>query len=284
MKRILLFITVLVATMSCVAQQKTTTSRLSVWQRDPLIKNGINYYEKLFNTFKYEGNPAAEQWHTIGRESYESKLYGLSSRYRNQIDRMVQLGDTTTQEKLEQERDALEEELENLIDHYEEIYPCLSLLFLRSPSFGVPSALAFDNNNANAEDELIAMSSKESIWYYIDEQPILKTVRMKVDHELFRSILQLTRYAAYTSINQDPQSFVLDGTSRYLFWDSMVSQFTYDADDTQKLLSQTYDDILNAVLGQDSDKLKSLAPTIDRLLVHYHALQLPDQYIDKRYE
>ena len=282
MKRILLFITVLVATMSCVAQQKTTTSRLSVWQRNPLIKNGVNYYEKLFNTFKYEGNPAAEQWHTIGRKSYESKLYGLSSRYRSQIDRMEELGDTTTQEKLEQERDALEEELENLIDHYEEIYPCLSLLFLRSPSFGAPNALAFDNNNA--EDELIAMSSKESIWYYINEQPILKTVRMKVDHELFRSILQLTRYAAYTSINQDSQSFVLDGTSRYLFWDSIVSQFTYDADDTQKLLSQTYDDILNAVLGQDSDKLKSLAPTINRLLTHYRSLQLPDQYIDKRYE
>ena len=280
MKRILLFITVLVATMSCVAQQKTTTSRLSVWQRDPLIKNGVNYYEKLFNTFKYEGNPAAEQWHTIGRDCYEDKLFGLNDRYQSQVNRMAQQGDTIMKKKLEQEREALEEEVENLIDHYDEIYPCLSLLFLRSPSFGVPSALAFDNNNANAEDELIAMSSKESIWYYINEQPILKTVRMNVDHELFRSILQLTRYAAYTSINQDSQSFVLDGTSRYLFWDSMVSQFTYDADDTQKLLSQTFDDILSAVSSQDSDKLKSLAPTIDRLLTHYRSLQLPDQYIN----
>jgi hypothetical protein len=280
MKKILLLMTVLAAALSCVAQQKTTTSRLSVWQRDPLIKNGINYYEKLFNTFKYEGNPAAEQWHTIGRDSYEEKLFGLNDRYQSQVNRMAQQGDTTMQKKLEQEREALEEEVENLIDHYDEIYPCLSLLFLRSPSFGVPSALAFDNNNANAEDELIAMSSKESIWYYINEQPILKTVRMKVDHELFRSILQLTRYAAYTSINQDSQSFVLDGTSRYLFWDSMVSQFTYDADDTQKQLSQTFDNILSAVSSQDSDKLKSLAPTIDRLLTHYRSLQLPDQYIN----
>ena len=280
MKKILLLMTVLAATLSCVAQQKTTTSRLSVWQRDPLIKNGINYYEKLFNTFKYEGNPAAEQWHTIGRDCYEDKLFGLNDRYQSQVNRMAQQGDTIMKKKLEQEREALEEEVENLIDHYDEIYPCLSLLFLRSPSFGVPSALAFDNNNANAEDELIAMSSKESIWYYINEQPILKTVRMNVDHELFRSILQLTRYAAYTSINQDSQSFVLDGTSRYLFWDSMVSQFTYDADDTQKLLSQTFDDILSAVSSQDSDKLKSLAPTIDRLLTHYRSLQLPDQYIN----
>jgi hypothetical protein len=280
MKKNLLLMTVLAAALSCVAQQKTTTSRLSVWQRDPLIKNGINYYEKLFNTFKYEGNPAAEQWHTIGRDSYEEKLFGLNDRYQSQVNRMAQQGDTTMQKKLEQEREALEEEVENLIDHYDEIYPCLSLLFLRSPSFGVPSALAFDNNNANAEDELIAMSSKESIWYYINEQPILKTVRMKVDHELFRSILQLTRYAAYTSINQDSQSFVLDGTSRYLFWDSMVSQFTYDADDTQKQLSQTFDNILSAVSSQDSDKLKSLAPTIDRLLTHYRSLQLPDQYIN----
>lgn len=280
MKKILLLMTVLAATLSCVAQQKTTTSRLSVWQRDPLIKNGINYYEKLFNTFKYEGNPAAEQWHTIGRDSYEEKLFGLNDRYQSQVNRMAQQGDTTMQKKLEQEREALEEEVENLIDHYDEIYPCLSLLFLRSPSFGVPSALAFDNNNANAEDELIAMSSNESIWYYINEQPILKTVRMKVDHELFRSILQLARYAVYTSINQDSQSFVLDGTSRYLFWDSMMSQFTYDADDTQKQLSQTFDNILGAVSGQDSDKLKSLAPTIDRLLTHYRSLQLPDQYIN----
>ena len=280
MKKILLLMTVLAATLSCVAQQKTTTSRLSVWQRDPLIKNGINYYEKLFNTFKYEGNPAAEQWHTIGRDCYEDKLFGLNDRYQSQVNRMAQQGDTIMKKKLEQEREALEEEVENLIDHYDEIYPCLSLLFLRSPSFGVPSALAFDNNNANAEDELIAMSSKESIWYYINEQPILKTVRMKVDHELFRSILQLTRYAAYTSINQDSQSFVLDGTSRYLFWDSMVSKFTNDADGTQKLLSQTFDDILSAVSSQDSDKLKSLAPTIDRLLTHYRSLQLPDQYIN----
>ena len=103
---------------------------------------------------------------------------------------------------------------------------------------------------------------------------------MKVDHELFRSILQLARYAVYTSINQDSQSFVLDGTSRYLFWNSMMSQFTYDADDTQKQLSQTFDNILGAVSSQDSDKLKSLAPTIDRLLTHYRSLQLLDQYIN----
>ena len=111
------------------------------------------------------------------------------------------------------------------------------------------------------------------------QPPFLQTVTMDIDGVLLDSLLHLTAYACYTSANRDNHHMILDGTSYYLFWQSMKSTVSHDADGMQKLLAQTFSDITEAVLANDKEKIKSLAPTINRLLAHYRSLQLPDQYI-----
>ena len=124
------------------------------------------------------------------------------------------------------------------------------------------------------------MKCHDNIWYNITEQPLLTTVRMDVDKATLDSILNLTIYAVNTSVYRDTKTVVFDGVANYLMWRDRESKFSAEGDGMQRLLAQTYNDILKAVLESDKDKLKSLVPTIDRLLVHYRALQLPDQYIN----
>lgn len=275
MKTILLLLLTLLP-VSMMGQVKT--SRLEVLQRKPLIKNGIDYAQKLFNTFKYEGNLAAEHWFETDMYAYNQTENGLRSRYQKAKHDYEERGDSAGLKVATKEYEAEMKEVENLIDHYNEIYPRHLLLFLTSPSFEAPSALAYLRNREKTE--LIAMKCHDNILYNITEQPLLMTVRMDVDKATLDSILNLTIYAVNTSVYRDTKTVVFDGVANYLMWRDRESKFSAEGDGMQRLLAQTYNDILKAVLESDKDKLKSLVPTIDRLLVHYRALQLPDQYIN----
>jgi hypothetical protein len=182
-------------------------------------------------------------------------------------------------------------EVERKIDYFDSLYTQYNLLFIEGPSFYAESALTYEITKGNYKEkdgesnirvvngELIAMKSDENIWYTIDQPHVVRIARMEVDGVLLDSLLHLTAYACYTSANRDSHHMVMDGTSCYFFWERMQSKVSDDADGMQKLLAQTFGNITKAVLDNDKEKLKSLAPTINRLLAHYRSLQLPDQYI-----
>ncbi|MCR4836637.1 MAG: hypothetical protein K5899_09715 [Bacteroidaceae bacterium] len=257
--------------------QVEKTSRLEVLQRTPTIKNGIDYSQKLINTFKYEANPSAEYWYTKDKYFYHNFINVIHSRLQEMKRSYAERGDTALLVDIK-EYEAKTEDLDSIYEYYETVYTKHKLLFLTSPSFGEPAALAYTREE---KTELIAMKSHESIWYNIDKRPILTTVRMEVDRATLDSILNLTVYAVYTSVYRDTKTVVLDGVSNFLFWREKESKFSAEGDGMQRLLAQTYNDILKAVLDNDKEKLKSLAPTINRLLAHYRSLQLPDQYISR---
>lgn len=263
----------------CLMGQNEKTSRLEVLQRTPTIKSGIDYAQKLVNTFKYEGNPLAEYWYTTDKYIYRDIINGVHSRLQEVKRNYEERGDTALIVTIK-EYEAKIEELDSIYDYYETVYTNHKLLFLTSPSFGEPAALAYTHEE---KTELIAMKSYESILYHIDKQPILTTVRMEVDRATLDSILNLTVYAVYTSVYRDTKTVVLDGVSNFLFWREKESKFSAEGDGMQRLLAQTYNDILKAVLDNDKEKLKSLAPTIHRLLAHYRSLQLPDQQISRKF-
>ena len=271
--------------------QNETTSRLEVFDKAPLMKNGIDYYQKLINTFKYGGNRAAELWYETEEQVYRNKYDALSSQSQRAQQEFKEQGDTVLANRTREQYNAQIDEVSRRMDEFDSIYTQYKLLFIEGPSFDAESALAYKitstvnekkDGNLNtriASGELIAMKSDQNIWFTMTQPPFLQTVTMDIDGVLLDSLLHLTAYACYTSANRDNHHMILDGTSYYLFWQSMKSTVSHDADGMQKLLAQTFSDITEAVLANDKEKIKSLAPTINRLLAHYRSLQLPDQYI-----
>jgi len=230
MKKQIVFLLLALLPIGMMGQPKMLTSRLKVWNRQPFMKEGIDYDEKLISTFRNE------------------------------------------------------------MKHDDDVARP-NALFIESPSWDGPMALTCDAKKMMykredgktdmkvIEGELVAMKCKDNIWFNIKKKPVVQTYRMKVDDAYADSLLRLMAYACYTSVIQDPWSFVIDGTSYYLFWEEMESSFSNDADEMQQLLQKTLSDIMMVVIAQDEQKVKSFAPTINRLLAHYRSLQLPDQYI-----
>ena len=71
--------------------QVEKTSRLEVWNRISLTNKGIDYYEKLINTFKYGGNHAAELWYETDKDAYNNK-YNAKQRREAAIKALQQVG------------------------------------------------------------------------------------------------------------------------------------------------------------------------------------------------
>ena len=273
--------------------QNEKTSRLEVWNRISLTNKGIDYYEKLINTFKYGGNHAAELWYETDKDAYNNKIIALINESQRAQQEFKAQGDTARANSIREQYYAQIAEVERKEDYFDSLYTQYPLLFIEGPSFYAESALTYKITKSSYEEkdgesnirvvngELIAMKSDENIWYTIEQPPVIRTARMEVDGVLLDSLLHLTAYACYTSANRDSHHMVMDGTSCYFFWERMQSKVSDDADGMQKLLAQTFSNVTKAVLDNDKEKLKSLAPTINRLLAHYRSLQLPDQYIRK---
>ena len=235
-------------------------------------QRGKEINKELIEMFKYAGNLEGKRWWTgyyVPKQEFPDKD-----------------ASEEVKEAMRKKRRQDMEEYEDKEEEMQRIYPCYQHLFINATSFYPPRALSYDSKDTT----LVTLSpGKETASFRNIEmgKNVVRTMKMKVDKETYNAIQTLHMLVIYTAVPMDAISGQLDGTLYYITWsdwrgDHLVQSPSGAESATAKRVLKVFDDIMNAVGGQNQEELQALMPTVHELIAHYRSLLHPDVIVDEK--